>query len=1002
MAFHPTLYSIPPTVSFVDALAFGVMEDAKSKSLSLTDYTILLPNRRAQRTLREAFLRLAGHQPMLLPAMRPIGDVDEEEVSFLGAGLGSFDQSFIKPAISSTRRLMILTKVLVEREFFPSKTSAAQAWRLARDLAKLMDQVETEGLNYSDLAKLVPEGLAHHWEITLEFLQIISNAWPNILDAQGMVNPVVRRDALIRTLCALWQKKPPSGQIIAAGSTGSIPATAELLKLISRLENGAVVLPGFDSSMDDYAWESVDTTHPQNAMKNLIEDIGVSRHEIADWPLPGMVVDSQQARFDLINDALRPAKNTDIWPNLPYRTMPSDELFMGIHKMVAPSRREEAEAIAVMMREVLETPGKTAALVTPDRYLARYVRVALKRWDIDIDDSGGDRALISQSGRLLSLIVHAAAAEFKPISFLSLLQHPMVSAGFERTKFLAFVRRLDLSVMRGSRPELGIDGIMRRAEKCAADSLVQFDENDLSYLSKLRDILAPFGPEYINSASLTDVVECHLAVAERLTGVVEEGELVNGAKVLWKGEAANAIADRLRDLIADSKDIQFATKAALSLEEYAALFDEMLNDVMVRPQWQKHPRLSIWGPLEARLQNTDLMILGGLNEGIWPTDIKPDPWMSRPMRSEFGLPALERRIGQSAHDFVQAVCAPNVVITRAGKIDGAPTVPSRWLFRIEALAGREIPHKNHYLYWASSLQNTETSTPALPPAPMPPLTARPKKLSVTQIETWMRDPYALYANKILRLKQLDDVDERPNAAQKGTLIHKVFERFMKLGDRRSGEAGYNQLIEIGRQVFDEIITQPTVYAFWWPRFKDTARWFVEHEAAWQKDYKTVLLEDKAELFFDEFGFTLTATADRIDQNRTTGELAIIDYKTGNIPTEKRMRAGFAPQLPLEGILAQAGAFKELDAAIVERMMFWLIKGGEKPGELQEKIKSTDISDIISDTEQGLKTLLRAFGEETTPYLSNPRPKQAGYGDYDHLARVKEWQAMDTSGGSDGQ
>ncbi|UTW55223.1 double-strand break repair protein AddB [Kordiimonas sp. SCSIO 12610] len=1005
MLGHPTIYTIPPTVCFVDALAFGVLSHSNRHNNNLNDYTILLPNRRAQKTLREAFLRLAGDKPLLLPLMRPIGDVDEDEIGFLGAGLAAVDHAESLPAISDTRRLMLLAKILVEREFFPAKTSAAQAWRLARDLSRFMDQVQTEGLRYKDLAKLVPEGLAHHWEVTLEFLQIITGEWPKILKTQGLVDPVVRRDALIQNLCNVWRERPPKGHVIAAGSTGSIPVTAELLKLISKMENGTVVLPGFDGTMDDYAWQNIDPTHPQNAMKSLLETMGVNRHEVQDWELPTPISNNQQVRYELISDALRPAKNTDIWPNFPYRDMSDAELFTGVSKLVAPTRREEAEAIAVMLREVLETPEKTAALVTPDRYLARYVRMALKRWNIDIDDSGGDRALISSTGRLMSLIIHTAAADYKPVAFLSLLQHPMVAAGLTRTKFLAFVRRLDMHVMRGARPKPGLAGILERAKNCAHDPKNQFNEDDYKTLKAVSEILAPISAEGLGLNNLSEVIKTHLTVAENLADVLQVEDTIKGDKVLWKGEAGIAIADRLRDLINENSDIEFAEKNALTLEEYAALFDEMLTDVMVRPQWQKHPRISIWGPLEARLQNTDLMILGGLNEDIWPADIKPDPWMSRPMRAEFGLPALERRIGQSAHDFIQAACAPNVILTRAEKIDGAPAVPSRWLFRIEALAGREIPTIDHYIDWANALLRTNGIKPSLPPKPTPPLEARPKALSVTQIETWMRDPYAIYANKILKLRQLEDIDERPNASQKGTLIHKAFENYLKLDTRLKGDAGYEQLLEIGRDVFSEIMNQPTVYAFWWPRFKDAARWFVDHEDRWQQKYETVLLEEKAEYKFAELGFILSATADRIDRNRETGDLAIIDYKTGNIPTEKRMRAGYAPQLPLEGVLARKGAFKNIDAASVERLLFWLIKGGAQPGEIQEKIKPAEVDNIITEAEQGLMALLKAFGNQETPYLSNPRPKQAGYGDYDHLARVKEWQSScddENNGGHDGR
>jgi len=976
MVQSPSIYTIDPSVSFVDALVDGLLAEANGDPLVLSQMVILVPNRRAQRSLQEAFLRKLEHRTTLLPVMRPIGDVDEEEVNFLGAGIG-FDPSDLLPAISPVRRQVMLMRQVMAWGGLDQSLAPAQAWRLSVELARFMDQVDTEGLSYDGLAELVPEGLAHHWDITLDFLRIVTNAWPEILQAEQAENPVVRRDRLLRMLARAWEAKPPAGKIIAAGSTGSIPATAELLGVVSRLPNGRIILPGFDYTMSEECWAQVDATHPQKAMKNLIEAIGASRHEVELW---SHIRGEHDLRSKFLKDALLPADLTRNWRSMVYRGLSAEELFADMQAIVAPTRREEADAIAVLMRETLETPGKTAALVTPDRQLARHVRASLTRWSINIDDSGGDRALNTMPGRFLGLIAQVVAENLSPVSLLALLQHPLVSLGMHRADYLEVIRRLDKFVLRGVRPAGGAEGLSARAAAVAADSQSPFTAEDTGILARALEALAPLIAAFENGESLQDILTAHVAAAETLACIPEQ----SGDAVIWQGEAGRALADGLSDLVEET-----AALAGLSQDGYAALFAEMLAPIMVRPVWRRHPRLSIWGPLEARLQRADVMILGGLNEGIWPGEIKSDPWMNRPMRAAFELPPLERRTGQSAHDFLQAASGGTVFITRAEKVDGSPTVPSRWWFRMEALAGRAVPRVDNYLSWAHALAAPERLPAATPPAPKPPLSARPKKLSVTQVETWMRDPYGLYANKILGLRTLDPVDDSPSAATKGTLLHEALELFLSEKGPKYGEDGLARLIAVGRRVFEPVLTQPTVYAFWWPRFEHIAEWFVENEKRRAEKYEVVAVESWAEANVPDTDFTLVAKADRIDRKRETGTLEVIDYKTGNIPTAKRVSAGFAPQLPLEAWLAEVGGFKGLAATAVEDLIFWELKGGDPVQRQVRPVK--DVEHTVEAALRGLQALIVAFAKPSTPYLSNPRPKEAGYGDYDHLARVKEWR-----------
>jgi len=988
---NPEVYTIGAGQSFVDQLAQGLFDRYGHDPLLLSSVTILLPNRRASRSLREAFLRICDGKPILLPTMRAMGDIDEGEIEFLGAGLG-LDLSTIVPPISPLRRQVLLTK-LVERRPLPDAAgkglAPAQAWRLAGELAQLIDQVDTAGLSFEKLEKLAPDTLAKHWNDTLVFLQVITLHWPAILADEGAQDPAAYRNQTLGALARIFEANTGGGPIVAAGSTGSIPATAHLLKIISRLPQGCVVLPALDQALENDVWTSIDDSHPQSSLKRLLETIGVSRDEVEDWS-QSVSGTGDDGRAMLVRSALLPAPATEQWRDLGFRKRAVEDLFGNLTAIVAASRREEAGAISVIMREVLETPGKTAALVTPDRQLALHVRAALRSWGITIDDSGGDKAINSLPGRLLGLIAAAVSDGFGPLSTLALLQHPLVAAGLSREGLLSLVRTLDQQILRGVRPAGGLDGIRARAKdfvearkKKNAAARVE-DTGFLKQLESVLAILQPLEQLLAQPGTVDKVLGAHIDAAEKLCASVD----TPGGEALWRGDAGAALSDHLTDLIIHSEVLLVPTA-----ESYSAFFAEMMASVTVRSNWNQHPRLAIWGPLEARLQRADRMILGGLNEGVWPGDPATDPWMSKAMRAEFGLPSHDRRIGQSAHDFVLGVSAPEVILTRSEKTDGTPTVPSRWWFRIEAVAGRKVPRANKYVQWADLLSAPNSVVPVSSPAPKPPVAARPTQLSVTQVQELMRDPYALYAKKVLLLSKLDPIDDAPNAAQKGTLLHEALEVFMATEGAKGGAEGLARMMTIGREIFAPVISQPAVYAFWWPRFERIARWFVNNEQNRQVLFEPVLIEGWARHSV-QYGasvpeFTLIAKADRIDRNHATGALEIIDYKTGETPTAKQVEAGYAPQLPLEGWLANAGAFEGLDATDVEELVFWKLSGGDPVQEAKKPIK--DVSASIEQAAEGLKKLVTVFADAKTPYLSNPRPQITGYGDYDHLARVKEWR-----------
>ena len=975
---NPEIYNISAHLSFVDVLAQGVIDRFGDTPLELSEVLILLPNRRAVRSLREAFLRLNDGKSSILPNMQPIGDVDEDGLVLSGGVL--FDELSIDPAVPAYTRQMILMNIIHdwhkrENKAIPENGTCAV---LAEALGHLLDQVQTEEVSFSVLEHIVPEEYAEHWQQTLEFLTIVTERWPDVLASTGYMDGAARRNILLKGLRQNWLENPPNHPVIAAGSTGSIKATSELLQVISRLPKGMVVLPGLDQNLDDDSWESLEDTHPQATMKHLLEVMMADRVEVENWD--GSDPQIVHSKTKLFREIMRPADTTHVWRDLEPQNL------AGIRQIVTAGVREEAGVIALMMREQLETPGKTAALVTPDRMLARQVAGELRRWDIDIDDSAGTPLFNKAVGVYLRLIAEMVSEKYSPVTLLSALKHPLMAGGTDIAEFRANVRRFEHTYLRGPRPSSGLDGIehLFHHESGRDDHLYEW------WLS-LKEIIHPFDLMFDKPAvTFEELLVAHIEVSEKLAATNEK----SGAERLWRGEDGEAAAKLVEELQQAAPYMRHFRP-----DQYATLFEQFMKTVTVRAKYGQHPRLNIWGPLEARLQHADLMILSGLNEGIWPPEAGSDPWMSKPMRRDFGLSGLEQKIGLSAHDFVQAASAENVVITRSEKQDGTPTVKSRWLNRLHAIVG-EDHHKQEstkWLSWYKKIDMPDNIEPCSAPKPTPPVNIRPRHLSVTRIEQWMKDPYALYASKILKLKKLDELDQDPGAIDKGIMIHEILEDFMSRYKNDLPENAEERLIEIARGYFEEKIDKPTVRAFWWPRFKQIANWFIETERDRRKTTKTVATETHGSINLDLIGgkFTLDAKADRIDQ-LDDGQLSIIDYKTGRAPSSNQIRAGYAPQLSLEAAIATQGGYSLLEKAGVYEISYWKLSGGKPAGKInsfslsETRSAKIDVSGLASDAYDGLVKLVTTFDLETTPYLSNPNPVEKGYGDYDHLARTKEW------------
>jgi ATP-dependent helicase/nuclease subunit B len=974
------ILTIPAGQGVADALARGLLAQAAGDPLALGAMTVLLPTRRAGATLRDAFLRAGEGTPLLLPRLMPIGDIDADALSLaaIGETPAVAEALALPPAIAPQRRQILLARLILARQ--EQGIGADQAMHLAAALGRLLDEVQAEGLDFGRLAGLVPEELAEHWQETLRFLEIVTTIWPDVLAGLDALDPADWRARLTLAQAAAWTAAPPPGPVLSAGLIGTNPSDIALLRAVAALPQGAVVLPGLDRFMDEDTWARIDDSHPQQPLKLLLEGLGVTRAEVMDWPAP--TAPTGPDRTALLREVMRPAATTDAWRNPAGLTAAA---LAGLSRIDCATAQEEAGVIALLLREVLETPGRTAALVTPDRVLARRVAAQLGRWQVAVDDSAGRPLADTPVGAYLRLVGDIAFRDASPLAALALLKHPLAAGGEAIGPFREALRRLERLVLRGPAPESGIGGL--QAALAASDAAGTLGP----WLQRVGAILAPFvAAVRAEDQSPAELLRLHVACAEALAATDAEP----GPARLWRaedGEAAQALVDELLT--------GFEGFPPIPGQDWPGLFEAMMDGAVVRPRWGRHPRLAILGPVEGRMARFDRIVLGGLNEGSWPAAPAADPWMSRPMRQKFGLPAPERRIGLAANDFAQAAAAAEVFLTRAEKVDGTPTVPSRWLLRLQAVldgAGLALtPPGRDWRALARRIDQPDAVRPVAPPAPRPPVAARPRRLSVTQIATWMQDPYAIFARQVLRLERLDPIEAEPGASERGTAIHAALAAFLQAWPDTLPPDALDRLLALGRAEFAKLPPGPDIRTFWWPRFARIAGWFVETEARQRAAGRRAILTEQKGLVTlpaPAGPFTLSGVADRIDQG--PDGLVVVDYKTGMVPSNEQILAGHQPQLPLEAMMIRDGGFTAVPPGVaVTGLEHWRLSGGATPGEIKPvKPAEGDMAALAEQALAGLAGLVARFDLPETPYLSQPRGVAPRFSDYAHLARVKEWSA----------
>ena len=996
----PALYTIPAHRAFADALAAGLLAQhgRTDGGLALARGIVLLPNNRAIRAVRDAFVRASG-TGLLLPRLVPVGDVDLGET--LGSALAPMgSDAGIPPAILPAERLMILTRLVAEqRARRGERLEIGEAYRLASALAQALDQLLVERKGLADLKALEPEDLSGHWQAAFGDFEALMDAWQRELAARGCIDMAERRNRLLEHVSARWREAPPDRFVVAAGIVTSAPAVAGLLKTVAGLPQGMVVLPDLDLNLTATQWDAIGPvtppapgrdlpppaleSHPQFALKLLLERMDAHRDEVALWRW-GSEHDARAARGRAISNAMLPPLLTGGWPEVPA----AERSLKDVRAIEAANPADEAQAIAIALREAVETPERTAALVTPDRDLATRVSAHLARWGIVADDSAGRPLAQLPPGTLLLALAQAGADGFAPVALLALLKHPLVMAGEARLPWLEAVRGLDL-LLRGPRPGVGLAGITALlAERGGRQQTLRAAAR--AWWPDVAALLAPIEGAFAQARPLPALFAAVREVASALTG-----------ERVWAGHQGHAAARCL----ADAEAAAIHGPSLADPAGFVGMLAQILAGQAVRPPQGGHPRVQILGLLEARLQQADLMILAGLNEGVWPGLPSPDPWLAPRLRRALGLPGLDYRIGLAAHDFSNGLGAPQVLLSRARRDASAPTVASRFWLRLKAMTGERWVEDRRLIALARAIDRPSAPAPAYAqPAPRPPRAARPTAIAVTDVDRLRADPYAFYAAKILRLASLEPVDADPGPAWRGTRAHDVLQRWME-----EGSADPARLAALAREMIADAAAHPLLKALWQPRLLAALDWVAAEVAAQAEAGRTILFGEQWGTV-ERGGVTLRGKPDRVDR-LADGTVGIVDYKSGAVATVNQVRAGYSLQLGLLGLIAQAGGFQAVSAGTaVGAFEYWRLNKSAS-GQFGNRKAVTDAKGSRGRiaTEDFLPLVARFFDDAVARWLTGDEPFPARphsdapvFTDYDQLMRLDEWFGRGgRPGGGDG-
>ena len=995
---RPKVYSIAAHRGFADALVAGLVPRYSDPQFGLARLTLLVPSSRARRTISEAFIRHAGEvgtPGLLMPRMAVVGDLDLDET--LGPLLDPLGAADIPPAIDPQRRLFALARLIADT-LGDEAPGGATLLRLARETGATMDRLLVEDVGPEELVgdKVFDlfGSLSQHWQRSLHMFATVQAKWLAQLREWGALDAAARRNRLFDWTAAKWREAPPETPVVAVGVTSAAPSLAKLLRVVAELENGAVILPDLDLTMPPVVWDELGragnapapgetpfarddaVTHPQYHLKLLLNRMGVAREEVQPWHRRGLAA-APPERSHAIGSLFLPPEASKSWVDLPAEK----RRMAGVRIMTCANPEEEAQAIALLVRNALEQPEKRVAVVTPDRALARRVVHHLDRWNITADDSGGRPLSQTPAGRVFLLLAEVMADGAAPVPLMALLGHPLVDGGMERGRWLSQLRRIERA-LRGPRQAGGLVPVARIVERLS-DQHPQMNEWYALVEKALAPLIALGG-------------DGELALADLLEALIASGEALCGDK-LWAREDGRSLAAFVEDLREHARETGFR----LAPGDTGIALRDAMEQQAVRPPYGGHARVQVLGLLESRMNRAELVICAGLNEGVWPARGAVDALLAPPVLRALGVPGGDFRIGLSAHDLAGAMGAPEVVLSRSERDEAGPAIPSRFLMRVEALLGDLLARHEEtaMVELARAMGRAPAAERYARPAPMPSPDQRDVDISATALDRLLGDPYQFYAGKIMALSDLDALDAEPSAPWQGTVAHTILQRWHEAREKDDSA----RLAPIMAQVLDEENADPLMRGLWQPRLEAALRW-IEEQVTGYEERVVLAVEQKGAMTFE--GVHVHGRADRIDR-LGDGSLAIIDYKTGKPPSAAMVEEGFALQLGILGLIAERGGFNGLagDPGAYEYWSLGKAKDDnphgfgyvEVPLKVGRKTSGLEPDAFLPTTADKLAEAIGRFIKGDDPFTARENPNYPAYDTYDQLMRLDEWIAHQDDG-----
>lgn len=970
----PNIFNISSSLPFLETLADFMLEKFNEPETGLAKCRIFLPTRRSCNALKHVLSKKGiGGCPVLLPRIIPLGDVDEDELALSDSFNSGFDELLVQKEIPDFRARLKATELITEiaPKHFSKFFSIDQALSLADSLLKLLSEFETYDVNREKFHSIFEADISEHWQKISAFLEDFCKQWSNFLDASGYVTKAARRKNLTLAMAKEWQDRPPAFPVIAAGSSGSIPATATLLNVISGLDKGAVILSGLDDFMNEEMWNEVNICHPQHALYKLIKMLGATPSEVTQIKNDFRNLNREK----LVSDVMLPAVYAASWLNADI----NEKSVYGINIVTSETLAFEAKTISLIFKKC-EYENKSVALITQNRTLARMVSAEAKRYDINVDDSAGTPLLLTPNAIFFMLIAKYISGSFQTTHLLAMLKHPLFRMGAgQAAQVRAIIRELEIENLRGVKIYSDISQLAEEIEKKSENVSVK------EFARKLCECItrSGFSPDG-DSLPLSQALKNHIKLAEEFSMVAEFEK-----PLIWETDQGEELKNLLDEMLeyAELKD-------EVGLRSYAHILELLMGNFIWHPKYGEHPTIGILSPIEARLLHFDTVIVGGLNDGDWPELGKDDVWASNFMRDKLGLPTLEKRLGQSAHDFTYHLSSPEVYLTYANKSGGVNVAPSRFLSRLETFLKIKNMHDSvieksmGFAKLAVEIDEASNIYPCAEPKPNPAVNLRPGKIYVTEVERLIRNPYAFYARKILNLKALDEIDKEPDAMDFGTLMHNAFRKFTDNYNDIAAESRVKFITETATGEIADFYGNARLKAIWVPRIENIAKLFVTFEEQSREHKPEIFAEVEGELCINFEGrkIVLAARADRIEilQGST---IRVIDYKTASTPAIPDVKNGIAPQLPLTALLAVNGGFYNIHASDCDEVAYWQLRGF---GEEKQVIIPVTANTII-DASDGARKILEAFLCNQTPFLVSPFENlKKGVSEYYHLERQDEW------------